>query len=80
MLAKVAISGQQHIVWLEGISTRNLADDEAVAVNDDEIFVVTGNRTYTTVVGGSKTVMELHRLTEEEASKLRGLLGAKPIE
>jgi hypothetical protein len=42
------------IQWITGFSTRNFADDQRVQI--DGLFLVDGTKTYTTVLGASKTV------------------------
>jgi len=48
--------GYSQSVWVEGLSTAGLADDD-LAGTSKSVFFCTGNKKYTTVLGGSKTVM-----------------------
>ena len=56
-------------VWLTGINTSDLADDDAVNC-DGFAFVSEGNQTYTTVIGGTKTVDKLRGFSVRHADEL----------
>ncbi len=51
-------------VWVEGVNTSNLRDD-AVLNTKGMLFLCDGNKRYTTVLGGSRTVMKLIRIRSE---------------
>jgi hypothetical protein len=45
-------------VWVTGVNTENLVDDESVDTSK-RIFSCVGNKTYTTTTGASRTIMEV---------------------
>lgn len=52
-------------IWISGIDTTVLTDDSTV--NIDNVFKIDGNKSYTTVLGGSKTVLKLEVVNTEKA-------------
>jgi hypothetical protein len=57
------------LVWIEGVGTSNLADD-AIADCDGFAFAIVGNETYSTVIGGTKTVKKLQGFSTTEPDDL----------
>lgn len=52
-------------IWISGLDTATLTDESRITINEPCLLV--GNKTYQTVIGGSKTVLhfELHDLPQE---------------
>jgi hypothetical protein len=57
-----SLPDHETVIWL-GIETSNLADGEVISIPG--IWEVIGNRTYTTAIGGSKTVYEYRRVNDK---------------
>lgn len=75
MLCELTIDGNDELVWVSGVSTKNLADDDLATVPATMVFIVTGNKSYSTAIGGTKTVMRLHaenmKQYEEQGEKIQ---------
>ena len=56
-------------VWVDGVNTSNLSDDEILNI-EGFLFFCDGNKQYTTVLGGSKTVMKLTIVSPEGSLEL----------
>lgn len=54
-----------HSLWVSGVDTTALTDDSIVNINN--VFKISGNQSYTTVLGGSKTVLKLEVVNTEKA-------------
>lgn len=48
--------------WVEGISTAGFADGDFATMKSDLVFEVSGTKTYTTVLGGTRTIMKVEVL------------------
>jgi hypothetical protein len=58
--------GGDREVWVEGVNTSNLSDD-ALLRTKGAIFLCDGNKQYKTVLGSSKTVMNVVRVRPENS-------------
>lgn len=58
--------GGDREVWVEGVNTSNLSDD-ALLRTKGAVFLCDGNKQYTTVLGSSKTVMNVVRIRPEDS-------------
>lgn len=56
-------------IWVQGVSTENLADDTVVATGSF-VFKVDGNERYVTVIGGSKTIKKLTAVNVADVNEL----------
>lgn len=66
-------------VWIEGISTRGIADDDLLKVHGIR-FSCVGSKTYSTAIGGSRTVMHIVRVKLDNAVKtLRPIAEARGL-
>jgi len=73
IVASDAFIGADREIWLTGVSTKNLADGQILKTRD-YIFSCVGNKTYTTAIGGTKTIMEV-KLIDTDVS----LTALRPI-
>lgn len=65
--------------WVEGISTRGIADDDLLNVHGIR-FICVGSKTYSTAIGGSRTVMHIVRVNPDNAVKtLRPIAEARGL-
>lgn len=62
----LASQGTRDNVWVEGVSTRGIADGGTVFVRGIR-FVCVGNKTYATAGGGSRTVMHVVQVNPDNA-------------
>lgn len=56
-------------VWVEGVNTAGLSDDDLLKTQG-KMFLCVGNKQYTTVLGGSKTVMKIILVSPEGGLEL----------
>lgn len=61
--------GYSNSVWVEGVNTAGLSDDD-ILKTQGKIFLCVGNKQYTTVLGGSKTVMKITLIDPEGGLEL----------
>lgn len=61
--------GDNGSVWVEGVNTAGLSDDDALKT-EGKMFLCVGNKQYTTVLGGSKTVMKIVRVNPKDSLPL----------
>ena len=56
-ITEAGTDGSSQTVWFTGYSTGKLVDDETIRPFGTKLFIADGKKTYTTVMGASKTVL-----------------------
>lgn len=69
MICKFKINRSEELVWLSGISTTNLADDDRATIPEAFMLRVIGNKSYTTALGSRKTIMHVKAQSVKDYSK-----------
>jgi hypothetical protein len=56
-------------VWVEGVSTKGVADEDVLGVRG-VLFMCVGNKKYNTAIGGSRTVMHIVRVNPDNTLEI----------
>ena len=59
MLVEISSWPERPNIWVTGISTADLADNDPFSVDRQRVFEILGTKSYTTIHGGSKTLFHL---------------------
>ncbi len=60
---------QDHKIWVEGLGTGSIVDGQPISLAG-QFFVVAGNKTYRTAIGGSRTVKHVVAVNTREINGL----------